>query len=64
MHSITFDQTNWAFLWFGEEGCYQSNWLISAAFYAEKIDFFYKTSYLNKEVNCTEPSPSVGVPGL
>jgi hypothetical protein len=24
--------------------------------------FVYKTSYLNEEVNCTEPSPSVGVP--
>jgi hypothetical protein len=23
---------------------------------------FYKTSYLNEEVNCTEPSPSVKVP--
>jgi hypothetical protein len=28
-----------------------------------KIIFtFYKTSYLNEEVNCTEPSPSVSVP--
>jgi hypothetical protein len=26
------------------------------------ITFFYKTSYLNEEVNCTEPSPSVRVP--
>jgi len=25
---------------------------------------FYKTSYLNEEVNCTEPSPSVSVPLL
>jgi len=24
--------------------------------------FFYKTSYLNEEVNCTEPSPSVSIP--
>ncbi len=24
--------------------------------------FFYKTSYLNEEVNCTEPFPLVGVP--
>ncbi len=24
--------------------------------------FFYKTSHLNKEVNCTKPSPSVRVP--
>jgi len=23
---------------------------------------FYKTSYLNEEVNCTEPSPSVSFP--
>jgi hypothetical protein len=28
------------------------------------IDFFYKTSYLYEEVNCTEPSPSVRVPWL
>jgi hypothetical protein len=26
--------------------------------------FFYKTSYLNKEVNCTEPSTLVSVPWL
>jgi hypothetical protein len=26
------------------------------------ISLLYKTSYLNEEVNCTEPSPSVGVP--
>jgi hypothetical protein len=25
---------------------------------------FYKTSYLNKEVNCIEPFPSVSVPWL
>jgi hypothetical protein len=25
---------------------------------------FYKTRYLNKEVNCTEPSPSVRVPWI
>jgi hypothetical protein len=25
---------------------------------------FYKTSYLNEEVNCTEPSPSVSIPWL
>jgi hypothetical protein len=25
---------------------------------------FYKTSYLNEEVNCTEPSPSVSVPWI
>jgi hypothetical protein len=24
--------------------------------------FIYKTSYLNEEVNCTEPSPSLSVP--
>jgi hypothetical protein len=28
----------------------------------QQILFFYKTSYLNEEVNCTEPSPSVSVP--
>ena len=26
------------------------------------VAFFYKTSYLNEEVNCTEPSPSVSIP--
>jgi hypothetical protein len=25
---------------------------------------FYKTSYLNEEVNCSEPSPSLSVPLL
>ncbi len=30
-----------------------------------KLNFpFYKTTYLNEEVNCTEPSPSVRVPCL
>jgi hypothetical protein len=28
---------------------------------ANIIYFFYKTSYLNEEVNCTVPSPSVSV---
>jgi len=27
-----------------------------------KVFFFYKTTYLNEEVNCTGPSPSVRVP--
>jgi hypothetical protein len=35
----------------------------SAAFHTETT-FFNKTTYLNKEVNCTEPSPSVKVPCL
>jgi len=26
------------------------------------IFFFYEASYLNEEVNCMEPSPSVSVP--
>ncbi len=26
------------------------------------IDLFYKTNYLNKEVNCIEPSPSESIP--
>jgi hypothetical protein len=26
------------------------------------VYFFYKTSYPDEEVNCTEPSPSVSVP--
>ncbi len=32
--------------------------------FIEEIYFFlfYKTSYLNTEVNCTEPSPSVRIP--
>jgi hypothetical protein len=35
----------------------------SALFYVEKIIYhFYKTSYLNEEVNCTERSPSLSVP--
>jgi hypothetical protein len=34
-----------------------------AAFYFENIsDLFHKTSYLNEEVNCTEPLPSVSLP--
>ncbi len=28
------------------------------------LPFFTRTSYLNEEVNCTEPSPSVSVPWL
>ncbi len=35
----------------------------SAPFYIENIiNLFYKTSYLNKEVNCTEPSPLISIP--
>ncbi len=26
------------------------------------IYFFNKTSYLNEEINCTEPAPSVSIP--
>ncbi len=38
------------------------NQLRSAPFYIEKIiNLFYKTSYFNKEVNCTEP-PLVCIP--
>jgi len=29
-----------------------------------QLPFFTKTIYLNEEVNCTEPSPSVRVPWL
>ncbi len=33
------------------------------AFYIQNIiNLCYKTSYLNEEVNCTEPSPSASVP--
>jgi hypothetical protein len=35
----------------------------SAPLYIENIiNLFYKTSYLNEEVNCTEPSPLVRIP--
>jgi hypothetical protein len=36
----------------------------SAAFIEEVyiFIFFYKTCYLNEEVNCIEPSPEVSVP--
>ncbi len=34
-------------------------------FYIEIIIIlFYKTSYLNEEINCTEPSPLVSIPCL
>jgi hypothetical protein len=40
-----------------------TNQFISTAFYSENIlVLFYKTSCLNKEINRTEPSPSVRVP--
>jgi hypothetical protein len=40
-----------------------ANLLTSAPFYIENmINIFNKTSYLNEEVNCSEPSPSVSVP--
>ncbi len=33
------------------------------SFYIKNIkNFSYKTSYLNEEVNCTKPSPSVSIP--
>jgi hypothetical protein len=42
-----------------------TNLFISAPFYIENsIYIFNKTSYLNEEVNCTEPSPSVSNPWL
>jgi hypothetical protein len=42
-----------------------SNQFRSAPFKSENIFYLsYKTSYLNKEVNCTEPSPLVNVPCL
>jgi hypothetical protein len=38
-------------------------YLVLPAFQTEtKFSFFYKTTYLNEEVNCTEPSLSVRVP--
>ncbi len=34
---------------------------LASMYYLVQIScFFYKTSYLNEEVNCTEPSPSEG----
>ncbi len=40
-----------------------ANWFISAPSCTENsIYLFYKTSYLNEEVNCTEPSTSVSIP--
>jgi hypothetical protein len=35
---------------------------VSVALSTEKNIFFYKTSYLNEEHNCTESSPSERVP--
>ncbi len=40
----------------------QTNKLRSAAFHAETV-FFYKTTYLSEEVNCTELSPLVRLHG-
>ncbi len=31
---------------------------------AQTLFTIYKASYLNKEVNCTEPSPLISVPSL
>ncbi len=40
-----------------------TNQFRSAPFYIEKIiNLFYKTSYFNEEVNCTEPPPLVSIP--
>jgi hypothetical protein len=33
-------------------------------FFENFIYLFTKTSYLNEEVNCTDPSPSVSIPWL
>ncbi len=39
--------------------------LVQIAFMLQLLfNFFYKTSYLNEEVNSTEPSPSVSFPWL
>ncbi len=36
-----------------------------APFYIENVNYlFYKTSYLNEEVNCTELSPQLVFPAL
>ncbi len=40
-----------------------TNQFRSAPFYIENVmDLFYKTSYLNEEVNCTKPSLLVSIP--
>jgi hypothetical protein len=39
-----------------------TNLFRSAPFYIENILYFFTQSYNNKEVNCTEPSPSLRVP--
>ncbi len=40
-----------------------TNQIGSAPFYIENIiNLFCKTSYLNEEINCTEPSPFVSIP--
>jgi hypothetical protein len=40
-----------------------TNQFRSAPFYIENIiNLYYKTSYLNEGVNCTEPSPLVSIP--
>ncbi len=40
-----------------------TNQFRSATLYIENIiNLFYKTSYLNKKVNSTEPSPLLGIP--
>jgi hypothetical protein len=45
------------------EGSVRLTYLCSCAFYDEyRIYLCYKTRYLNEEVNCTEPFPSVSVP--
>jgi hypothetical protein len=38
--------------------------LISLFLYWKNFQLFYNTSYLNKEVKCTEPSPTVSIPWL
>jgi len=39
------------------------NYPIQISFLCRSINqLFYKTSYLNEEVNCTEPFPSVSIP--
>ncbi len=46
---------------YGRPPC--TNQYRSGPFYIENIiDLFYKTSYFNEEVNCTEPSPLDSIP--
>jgi hypothetical protein len=48
----------------GEDSVQFTSLFRSAAFDTTNTNFFYETSYLNEEVNRTDPFPSVRVPCL